>query len=71
MTSLFDLYLSKYPLNNTEITLLLSILAIPPKVLFNKTNYENTVNIKYLTIYVEKTFLFISKYYKENQKPNY
>lgn len=71
MTSLFDLYLSKYPLDNTEITLLLSILAIPPKVLFNKTNYENTVNIKYLTIYVEKTFLFISKYYKENQKPNY
>lgn len=71
MTSLFDLYLFKYPLNNTEITLLLSILAIPPKVLFNKTNYENTVNVKYLTIYVEKTFLFISKYYKENQKPNY
>lgn len=66
MTSLFDLYLSKYPLNNTEIKLLLSILAIPPKILFNKTNYENTVNIKYLTIYVDKTLLFLSKYYKEN-----
>lgn len=70
MTSLFDLYQSKYPLTMSEKYLLLSLLAIPPQITFNKSNYENTVSVRYLTIYVEKTLDFISKYNKKDQTPN-
>ena len=64
--SLFELYQSKYPLTKTEINLLLALIAIPPKLEFNKSNYEDTVNTKYLVTYIDKTNDFISKYNIEN-----
>lgn len=70
MSSILELYQSKYPLSKTELKLLLSLLAIPPKLEFNKSNYENTVNTKYLIIYVEKTKDIILKYNKKEQHSN-
>ena len=70
MSSILELYQSKYPLSKTELKLLLSLLAIPPKLEFNKSNYENTVNTKYLIIYVEKTKDLILKYNKKEQHSN-
>lgn len=70
MTALFDLYQSKYPLTLSEQHLLFSLMALPPKITFDKSNYENTLNVRYLTIYIEKTLNFISKYNKKDQTPN-
>lgn len=68
MESLFDIYKSKYQYTHTEFLLFLSLISIPPKVEFTKTNYINTLEVKRLIIYLEKTNHFISKEYKENKK---
>ena len=70
MSQLLELYQSKYPLSKTELKLLFSLLAIPPKLEFNKSNYENTVNTKYLIMYVEKIKDLILKYNKKDQQSN-
>ena len=70
MISSFELYRSKYPLTQTETNLLLALIAIPPKIEFTKSNYEDTVNTKYLVTYIEKTNDFISKYNIKNETPN-
>lgn len=67
MTSLYDLYLSKYPLTKTEQLLLYSNLSLPKQVLLNKSHYENTINIKYLITYATNTLNFISKYDEKNK----
>lgn len=66
MTSLYELYISKYQLLKEEQLFLFANISIPSKVELNKSNYENTLNVKYLTIYVEKTIDFISKYNKKD-----
>ena len=68
MESLFDIYKSKYQYTHTEFLLFLSLISIPPKIEFTKTNYINTLEVKRLIIYLEKTNHFISKEYKENKK---
>ena len=66
LTSLFELYNSKYQLNKSELLLLLSKLTLIEKITFNKQELENTINTKYLIDYVNKTLDFISKYNKED-----
>ena len=68
MESLFELYQSKYRYTKDEKLLFLSLLAIPYKVDFKKTNYINTLEVRKLIIYVEKTNRFISKEYEKDQK---
>lgn len=66
LSPLFDLYNSKYQLTNSEKLLLFSKLTLIPKVMFNKSEIENTITTKYLIDYISKTKDFILKYYKEN-----
>ena len=68
--SLFNLYQSKYKYTEDETLLFQALIAIPPKVELKKTNYINTIEVKKIITYVEKTNKFLSEYYKEDQKAN-
>lgn len=70
MESLFDIYKSKYQYTHTEQLLFYSLLAIPPKVELKTTNYLNTIEVRNLLTYLDKTNQLILKEYKENQKTN-
>lgn len=70
MSSLFDIYQSKYRFSPDELLLFQALLAIPTKVTFEKTNYINTLEVKKRVEYIEKTNKFLSKYYEKNQKSN-
>lgn len=70
MTSLFDLYQTKYEYTKDELLLFQSLISIMPKITLSKTNYINTLEVKAAVNYVEKTNEFLSKYYEKNQKSN-
>lgn len=70
MSSLFDIYQSKYKFSPDELLLFQALIAIPTKVTFTKTNYINTLEVKKRVDYIEKTNEFLSKYYEKNQKSN-
>ncbi len=70
MTSLFDIYQSKYHYSKDELLLFQALISIPEKITFKKTNYINTVEAKNKIIYIDKTNDFLSKYYEKNQKSN-
>ena len=65
MSSLFEIYQSKYKYTQDEYYLFLSLLSIPPKVEFTNSNYINTLNVSNLINYVEGVEKFTSK---ENEK---
>lgn len=67
MTSLFDIYQTKYKYTEDEQFLFQAFLSIPPKLTFNKTNYINTINARKTINYVSKVFNFISKYNEEDK----
>lgn len=66
--ALFDIYQSKYIYTNDEKLLFFSLLAIPWKIEFKKSNYINTLEVKNLVKYINMTDDFISEKNKENQK---
>lgn len=70
MISLFKLYQSKYQYTKSEQLLFEALLAVPPKVEFNKTHILNTINTRLAVNYVNKTSQFLSEYNKENQESN-
>ena len=70
MTSLFDLYQTKYEYTKDELLLFESFISIMPKITFSKTNYINTLEVRTIINYVDKTNEFLSKYYEKNQKSN-
>lgn len=61
MISLFEIYQSKYQYTAEELSLFLSLITIPPKVILNSSNYINTLNVRKILLYVQKTHEFISK----------
>lgn len=65
MSSLFEIYQSKYKYTKDEMLLFLSLLTIPYKIEFNKSNYLNTLNVNHLITYINKTTEFALK---ENEK---
>lgn len=71
MNSLFELYQSKYRFYNDELLLFQSLISIPEKITFEKTNYINTLNTKKVIIYIDKTNDFLSKYNKKDESTNY
>lgn len=71
MTSLFELYQSKYQYTEEEQLLFESLISLPPQIIFNKTNYINTINTKNIVTYVIKTSEFLSKQNEENQESNH
>lgn len=65
MSSLFEIYQSKYKYTKSEYFLFLSLLSKPYKVEFKKSNYINTVEVKKLITYLDAVRDFTSK---ENEK---
>lgn len=65
LNSMYEQYISKYELTDSEEKLFISLISIPKIVLLDKTNYIDSINVKELVDYVDKTINFISK---QNQK---
>ena len=68
--SLFEYYNSKIKFSNDEMNLFFSIISIIDVADFSASNFENTLKIRKLISYVEKTLIFVSEEYKKNQKTN-
>ena len=68
MISLFKIYSSKFQYTIEEKLLFESFIAIPPKVIFNKSSLINTINTRKAVDYVLKTNDFLLEYNKEDQK---
>ena len=64
------LELDKYELDLDNLNLLLCLISIPEEIFLNKSNYINTINIRKLINYVNKTFNFCLEKDKENEKAN-
>ena len=67
MSSLFDIYNSKFPYTRDEFLLFLVLLSIPKKVVFTLHHYNNTVEVQHIINYLDITRDFILKYNKENK----
>lgn len=61
-TELLDIYLNKYPLSKEELTLFLTIISIPQKIKYNKSEYQNVINIRRQLDYIYKTSEIVKKY---------
>ena len=61
-TEILEIYLNKYPLMEEEIVLLLSILSIPKKIIYNESEYKNVLNIRRQLDYIYKTSELVKKY---------
>ena len=61
-TDLLKIYLSKYPLNEEEITLFLAIISIPKKIVSNNSEYKNVLNIRRQLDYIYKTSELVKEY---------
>lgn len=65
MSTLFDMYQSKFLYTKDELLLFLTILSIPKKITFTKHNYNDCNEVFKFVKYSEKTRDFVLK---ENQK---
>lgn len=70
MSSLFDLYQTKYQFTKDEEYLFKTLISIPPQIKFKNSNFINVINTRRTIDYVEKTNNFLLKYYEKNQKTN-
>ena len=59
---LLNIYLSKYPLTQEELLLFLTIISIPKKIEYNKSEYKNALNIRRQLDYIYKTSEIVKKY---------
>lgn len=70
INSIYELYNTKYPYREKEEELFLSLINIPEIVKLNDTNIINTVKVRKLVNYIDKTLLFTLKQDKENKETN-
>lgn len=68
MTSLFKIYHTKFQYTKEEQLLFESLIAIPPKIVFDKPSLINTINTRKVVDYVLKTNAFLLEYNKEDKK---
>ena len=68
MSTLFDVYKSKFYYTKDEKLLFLSLISIPEKITFSNSNYINCLNVHKLVKYVAKTRDFTLKENEENEK---
>lgn len=61
-TEILQIYLNKYPLMEEELILLLAILSIPKKIIYNPSEYKNVLNIRRQLDYIYKTSELVKKY---------
>lgn len=70
MISLFNMYNSKINFTSDEFSLFLSIISIPDIIKFGKDNYNDTIRVRKLIDYVDKTNHFVLEEDEKNQKAN-
>mgnify|MGYP004540705127 FL=1 len=70
MSTLFDIYQSKFMYTDDEMLLFLSIISIPKKITFSDTNYNNCYNVYEFIRYMEMTRDFVSKEDEKRKKEN-
>ncbi len=61
-SNLLDIYLSKYPLTKSELTLFLTIISIPSKIMIEPTEYKYVLTVRRLIDYLYKTKELRKKY---------
>ena len=61
-TELLDIYFSKYPLTKEELILFLTIISLPKKIEYNKSEYKTVLNIRRQLDYIYKTSEIVKKY---------
>lgn len=66
-SEIFNIYESRYPLNDNERKLFFILISIPDKLNFVNNEYENSKIVNELLLYIYKTDKFISKYYSNEQ----
>ncbi len=62
---IFRRYERNYPLSIDERKLFFILILLPPKVEFNKSEYENTREVGKMIDFIYKTEMFVSPYYSE------
>lgn len=70
ISSLYETYQSKYQFTKEEKYLFFSLINIPNIVKLNKNNLIDTINIRKLVNYLDKTIKFTLKENEKNQKTN-
>ena len=66
--SLYDEYNKKYQLNSIEKNLFFSLINLPWKIINKKDYYLNTLEVRRLVDYVDKTIKFTLEENEEHQK---
>lgn len=59
---ILKIYLSKYPLKKEEMTLFLTIISIPDKIIDRETEYERVLVIRRLLDYMYKSAVLVEEY---------
>lgn len=59
---ILKIYLSKYPLKKEEMTLFLTIISIPDKIINRETEYERVLVIRRLLDYMYKSAVLVEEY---------
>ncbi len=70
MSTLFDIYQSKFTYTKDELLLFFTIISIPKKIVFTKKHYKDSIEVFKLVKYIEKTRDFILKKDEETKKEN-
>lgn len=65
---IFHMYNNKFPLNRHEKKLFFILISLPEKMLFDKTEFKNTVEIRKSLDYMFKTEELVKPYYSEYEK---
>ena len=70
MSTLFDIYQSKFLYTEDEYLLFLTLISIPKKLKWSNNHYSNSENTYYFVRYITKTRDFILKEDKKSKKEN-
>lgn len=70
MTSLFEIYQNKYKYTKEEQLLFECLISIPEKLLFNKSNLVNVIEVRRQVDYIDKTNDFLLKNNEKYQESN-
>ncbi len=68
MSTLFEIYKSRFCYTKDEKLLFLALISIPDKITFTSSNYKNCINVNKVVKYVEKTRNFVLKENEEQQE---
>lgn len=72
--TIFEHYLSKYPLNASEKKLLFIVISLPPKIEIKENEFDTCKSVRHALDYLFKTEELIRPYYsvqEENQSDNF